>query len=152
MERWENELGALHNQKESHPIQVAEYAVANKIANVLHKHDHMICAYNTRYFKRTHMFGIEIPKSVEEALEIDRKTGTDFWLKAILKELKNVDCAFEFLKLGETIPVRFKWIPMHMIFVVKMDFTCKAHLVAGDHVTNPSTNITYSSVVSRNSV
>ena len=39
-----------------------------------------------------------------------------------------------------------------MIFDVKMDFTRKARYVAGGHMTNPPTTITYSSVVSRDSV
>ena len=36
----------------------------------------------------------------------------------------------------------------HMIFDVKMDFMCKVQLVASGHVTNPSTNLTYSIIVS----
>jgi hypothetical protein len=35
-----------------------------------------------------------------------------------------------------------------MIFDIRMDFTHKARLVAGGHVTDPPTSITYSSVVS----
>lgn len=39
-----------------------------------------------------------------------------------------------------------------MIFDVKMDFTCKARFVARGHMTNPPTSLTYSSVISRESV
>jgi hypothetical protein len=39
-----------------------------------------------------------------------------------------------------------------MIFDIKMDFTRKARFVAGGHVTDPPTSITYSSVVARDSV
>jgi len=39
-----------------------------------------------------------------------------------------------------------------MVFDVKMDFTRKARFVAGGHVTDPPTSITYSSVVARDSV
>jgi hypothetical protein len=39
-----------------------------------------------------------------------------------------------------------------MIFDVKMDFTRKARFVAGGHMTDPPTSMTYSSVVSRDSV
>jgi hypothetical protein len=35
-----------------------------------------------------------------------------------------------------------------MVFDIKMDFTHKARLVAGGHVTDPPASITYSSVVS----
>ena len=38
--------------------------------------------------------GIEVPKDVTQALAIDSKTGTDFWRKAIEKEMLNVTPAF----------------------------------------------------------
>jgi hypothetical protein len=41
---------------------------------------------------------------------------------------------------------------MPYIFDVKMDFTCKARFVAGGHTTEDPSSITYSSVVSRDSV
>jgi hypothetical protein len=31
-----------------------------------------------------------VPKNVMRALEIDKETGTDFWEKAIMKEMKHV--------------------------------------------------------------
>jgi len=49
----------------------------------------------SKYWRTTHKFGIEIPKSVEEAYEIDRVTGTSHWTRAIEKEMKNVRVAFE---------------------------------------------------------
>ena len=39
-----------------------------------------------------------------------------------------------------------------MIFDIKMDFTRKARLVAGGHMTDTPASLTYSSVVSRESV
>ena len=38
---------------------------------------------NKKYWSTTHNIGIEVPKTVEDALDINRKTGTDFWKKAI---------------------------------------------------------------------
>jgi hypothetical protein len=73
-------------------------------------------------------------------------------MPAIVKEMKNVNYAFEFLKPGERIPVSYKWIPLHMMFDVKMNFVHKARLVAGGHRTDPPTSLTYSSVISRDSV
>ena len=55
-------------------------------------------AKNKHHWRTTHNFGIEIPNTVEKALEIDGKTGTDYWEKAIRKEMKNVRIAFEELK------------------------------------------------------
>jgi hypothetical protein len=37
-----------------------------------------------------HKYGFELPKLVTTALAIDKATGTDFWPKAIAKEMKNV--------------------------------------------------------------
>jgi len=48
--------------------------------------------------------------------------------------------------------VGFQEIKCHMIFDVKMDLTRKARFVAGGHMTEPPASITYSSVVSRDSV
>jgi hypothetical protein len=74
----------LKDLKESNPVEVAEYAVANKLVHepafawwvphTLRKRDTIVSAVKTRYQKRTHKFGIRIPKTVREALEIDRDT------------------------------------------------------------------------------
>ena len=40
----------------------------------------------------------------------------------------------------------------HLILDVKMDFTRKARFVAGCHLTDPPESITYSSVVSRETI
>ena len=69
----------------------------------------MIFATNRHCFKRTHKFGIQVPKSVEKALEIDCATTTAFWMQAILKELKNVMFILDFLKEGE---IRTYWLQM----------------------------------------
>ena len=41
------------------------------------------------------MFGLEVPHSVKHAYEIDAETGTDFWRKAISKEILKVKVAYE---------------------------------------------------------
>ncbi len=152
----------LRNLKESHPVQVAEYAVANKLVaepafawwvkDVLRRRERIIKAVKNRYWKRTHKFGVEVPKTVEQALALDKETGTDLWRAAIDKEMKNVTIAFEFLDEESQVPVGYKWIPCHIVFDVKMDFTRKARYVAGGHMTEAPSSITYSSVVSRESV
>ncbi len=106
----------------------------------------------SRYSKRSHKFGIYVPKTVQEALKIDQETNTTYWRDAINKEMTNNKMAFKFLEEDENVPVGYKWIRCHMIFDVKMDFTRKARFVAGGHMTDPPSAITYSSVVSRDSV
>jgi hypothetical protein len=66
-----------------------------------------------------------LPKTVQEAYEINKETGTDYWHKAILKEMKNNAVAFKFLD-DDAIPVGYQWIPCHMIFDIKLDLTRKA--------------------------
>ena len=48
--------------------------------------------------------------------------------------------------------IGFQEIKCHVIFDVKMDFTRKARFVAGGHLTEASGSITYSSIVSRDSI
>jgi hypothetical protein len=60
--------------------------------------------------------------------------------------------AFKVLDRGRSAPIGSKWIPCHMVFEVKMDFTRKAQFVAGGHWTAPPVSLTYSSVVAQDSV
>jgi hypothetical protein len=107
----------------------------------------------TRYLKRTHKFGIEVPKAVKEALDLDRKNGNILWVDAIAKEMKEVHIAFNILPDGHSVPIGYQKISCHMIFDVKMeDFRQKARLVTGGHRTKAPATITYASVVSRETV
>jgi hypothetical protein len=156
---WES----LKDLKESNPVQVAEYAVTNKLVHepafvwwvpyTLKKRDRIIAKVNTRYLKKTHKFGIKLPKNVKEALAEDKVNGNTHWSKAIAKEMEDVKVAFKILKDDENVPVDYQMINCHMIFDVKMeDFRRKARLVAGGHMTDPPAAATYASVVSRESV
>ena len=98
-----------------------------------------------------------MPKTVAEALAIDDQTGTDFWRKALGKEMNKVKVAWttadgvspEQARTGkEPSMIGYQEIRCHVIFDVKMDFTCKARFVAGGHTTDTPGSITYSSVVS----
>jgi len=89
-------------------------------------------------------FGITVPGSVEEALNLDRRNGNDLWQKAIDKELKNVVITFKLFQYNEILLVGSKQIPHHIIFDVKFDLTRKARLVAGGHRNNVPSHATYS--------
>jgi hypothetical protein len=152
----------LKDLKESNPVQVSEYAVANQISDepgfawwvkdVLRRRDRIISKVKSRYWLRTHKFGIELPKSTDEALQIDKDTGTDFWKKALEKEMKGTKPAFKILDDDEAVPVAHEEIRCHMVFDIKMDFQRKARIVAGGHMLDTPASMTYSSVVSRESV
>jgi hypothetical protein len=114
-----------------------------------------------KYWRTEYKFGIQIPKTIEEALEIDRRTGTEHWGKAIRKEMQKVSIAFKpkegvlpnDVRTGKVSDMRgYQEIKCHIIFDVKMDFTRKARFVAGGHMTQVDNSSTYSSVVSRDSV
>lgn len=152
---------ALKDLKESNPVEVAEYALANKILEepafawwaqyVLRKRERIIRKVKSRYWDRTHKYGILLPKTVKEALRIDRETGTTFWQDAIAKEMRNIDCAFMFPEDGQA-RIGYQKITCHMIFDVKMTLERKARYVAGGHQTEPTKDITFASVVSRDSI
>ena len=156
---------ALKDMKESYPIQVAEYAIASRISmepafawwvpHVLKKRNQIISKVKSKYWLRTHKFGIRIPKTIEEACRLDREIGDNLWWEGICKEMKNVRPAFEvFEGKQHDIPPGFQQICCHMIFDVKIgeNFRWKARFVAGGHTTETPASLTYSSIVSRNTV
>ncbi len=107
----------------------------------------------TRYLKRTHKFGIEVPKTVKEAFDLDCKNGNTFWADEIAKEMKGVCIAFNILPDRHDATIGYQKIQCHMIFDVKMkDFQQKARLVAGGHKIKAPATITYASVVSGQTV
>eukprot|EP00978_Attheya_sp_CCMP212_P034405 scaffold143909_cov63-Attheya_sp.AAC.1 len=93
-----------------------------------------------------------MPHSVDEALRLDRENDNDLWTKAIEKEMKNVRVAFEFHPKGE-IPVGHKPVGVHWVFDIKLGtLQRKARLVGNGNETEVPKEITFSSVVSRESV
>ena len=167
--QWKDESTSwekLSDLKECYPVQTAEYAVNQGIDHepafnywvpqTLKKRNRIISLVKkrqTRYLKKTMKFGIEVPKDVTEAYKLDEKNGNTFWADAIAKEMKDVRVAFDILPDGEQVPKGYQHIRCHMIFDVKMeDFRRKARLVAGGHTTEVPKVMTYSSVVSRDTV
>jgi hypothetical protein len=132
----------LTDLKESHPVQTAKYAKTAGIDHepafswwtndVLRRREQIISLVRKRetlYIKQTHKYGIEVPKTVKQAYELDRINGNTLRADAIAKKMKNVQVAFRILPKGETVPGGYKKIPCHMIFDIKMtDFGRKARL------------------------
>jgi hypothetical protein len=118
----------LTNLKESNPVEVAEYALSVGIDDepafkwwvpfTLNKRDRIILAVNSRYHKRTHKFGFEIPKTVQDAFQLDDQNNDDLWAKAIKKEMGKVRIAFDIKPHGEKAPVGYTQIGCHIIFDV----------------------------------
>ncbi|CAJ1941748.1 unnamed protein product [Cylindrotheca closterium] len=132
----------LSDLKESFPSEVAEYSVATGIDHLpafkwwvpytLKKRNAIIAKVKSRYHKRTHKFGIRIPKTVQEARELDRINGNDLWEQALGKEMSNVRVAFKMLNEEDKAPVGHTKIKCHIVFDVKMEtLRPKCRLVAG---------------------
>jgi hypothetical protein len=153
----------LADLKESNPVEVDEYAATKNlhdepafawwVAHVLKKRNRIIAAVTKRYHKRTHKFGIQVPKTWNEAVKLDEGNGNTLWQDSIRKDMNNVCIAFKVLNGEEAIPPTYQEIRCHMIFDVKMeDSHRKARFVAGGHTTDAPHMMTYASVVSRESV
>jgi hypothetical protein len=114
----------------------------------------VITAVNKCYHKRTHKFGIEIPKTYKDCVRIDNENGNPYWQDAIRKEMAKVRIAFKTLGDDQQVPPTFQQMRCHMVYDVKVEnFQRKACLVAGGHMNKvTSATMTYASVVSRESV
>lgn len=91
----------LRNLKSSNPIEVAEYAITNKLDQepafawwvpfTIKRRNRIISTLTTAlYPKKAQNYGLEIPTTIQRALQIDKETRTDFWQKAINKEMLHV--------------------------------------------------------------
>jgi hypothetical protein len=154
----------LKDMKESHPLETAEFAKARGIDDevafaywvpyTLRKRDTIILAMKSRCKQKkvSHKYGIEVPISIEHAIQLDERNGDNYWRDALSKEMKNVGIAFQVLDEGQHQPVGWSKVTGHIIFDVKMDFTRKARWVLDGHKTPNPIGSTYAGVVSRESV
>ena len=157
--------------KESSPIEVTYYSVVNRIVeepafkwwvpHTIRKRNQIISKFKSRYWQTTHNFGIRLPKTTKEEMQIDNIAGIDLWCMAINKEMTKVKIAWkvddghtpsEARAVKATAFVGFQKIVCHLIFDMKMYFNRKAWFLSGGHTTESTSSITYSIVVSRESV
>ena len=98
-------------------MQTAEFAVVQGIdhepafnwwvKHVLNKRDRIIASIRkqqTRYLKRSQKFGIEHPKTVEEALILDAKNGNTLWADAMSKKLRMSEWHSKYYQMGIQYP------------------------------------------------
>jgi hypothetical protein len=122
---------AIKDMKNSYPVQVVDYAIANRINDepafawwvptVFKKRERILAKVKAKYWQRTHKFGIRIPKTVQQAQEIDKENGDTLWWDAILMEMRNVRPAFEKWEKKESdLPVGYQKIRCHFVFDIKM--------------------------------
>jgi hypothetical protein len=152
----------LKDMKESNPVDVAEFAMARNLIDepafiwwvpyTLRKKDNIIAAIKSRVKVNTHKYGIEVPRNMIHAKELDAKNNNTLWIDAWKKEMSNVSIAFEFLPNGEAAPNGYSRSSGHLIWDLKMDFTRKARWVKDGHKTPDPNHSNYAGVVARDSV
>ena len=143
-------------------METAEFAKSRGIDNestfawwvphTLRKRNAIISAMKTRLQKTTHKYSIEIPTSVDHAMEVDRKNGNTMWRDALALEMFNVGVAFEILEEGQCAPTGWKKASGHLIWDIKMDFTRKARWVLDRHEMPDPIRSTFAGMVSCKSV
>lgn len=93
----------LKDLKDTGLVELVEYAVANNILEepaivwwvsfCLNKLNRIIHKVKSKYWQKTHKDDIKLPKMAEEALQLDRINGNDYWELAIKNEMVNARVA-----------------------------------------------------------
>ena len=93
----------MSDSKEPHPVLTSEFAISQGIEHepafhcwvkhVLKKRDKIVAIirkWQIQYLKKSCKFGVELPKSMEQALALDVKKGKTIWADAISEEIEHV--------------------------------------------------------------
>jgi hypothetical protein len=94
----------MKDLKESYPVELASYATGQKIDDqpafawwvpyvLTTSGIRILQKVKSKYWSRTHKYGIRMPKNIKEAIEIDREQGNTLWMDAIkLEDAKRANC------------------------------------------------------------
>ena len=155
---------ALKDLKQSYPVHIAEYAIRNEIENepafawwvpyTIRKEKRILSKIKTKYWQRTHKYGIRLPRTIREAELIDIENKNHMWKDAIRDEMKEIILALEEYNGDPKYLIGYQEITCHMIFDIKLtkNFRRIARFVADGHKTETPASVTYSTVVTRDSV
>ena len=149
--------------KECNPVEVAEYAKARDIDSepafvwwvpyTLRKRDVIISAITARVRRTTHKYGVEVPRNLQHAYDIDKRNKNTVWSDALKKEMTNVGVAFEIRPHDKPVPPGWTKVTGHLVFDVRMTLERKVRWVLDGHRTPDITEYsTFAGVVSRESV
>jgi Reverse transcriptase (RNA-dependent DNA polymerase) len=146
------------------PVTCAEYAMKHNLLDTSgwkrfrryakneKKLNRMINQAKLRSYRREPFwkFGVLVPRTHAQAVELDRLNGNTKWQDAEETEMRQLIEYQTFVDKGKggEAPTGYKKIRCHMIYDVKHDGRHKARLVAGGHLTDPNTESVYSGVVS----
>ena len=96
------------------------------------------------------MYGFQVPRNHQQALELDLANGNTRWQDSEKVELRQIDDyeTFDDKGRGYRPGPDYKKIRVHFVYAVKHDGRHKARLVSGGHLTDTPVDSVYSSVVS----
>ena len=85
-----------------------------------------------------YQFGVRVPRTPKEALELDAAEGNTYWADAMKKEKTLIVDEYNSFREKETDEdlSDYQYIPLLWAFAVKYDGRRRARLVAGGHVTD----------------
>ena len=119
----------LKDMKDGYPLETAHYATSKSIDDepafewwvpyAIKKEKRMLSKLKSKYWERTHKYGIQIPKSVEEAYAIDVSNGDRLWSNAIRDEMGKIKGAVRVHDGKPEELVGFRQITGHIIFDIK---------------------------------
>ena len=123
-----------------------------RVPFTLRKRDVIISKVKARIRKTTHKCGIELPRDMEHARELDVKNGNRFCQDTVNKEMSNAGVAFEILEKDEKMPKGWSKVTGHGIWDMKINFTRKFRWALDGHKCVDPFGSTHAGVVSRDSV
>ena len=155
--KWKDEIDPtwepMKIMKEDDPITLAKYAEDKDLLNksmwkwakryiLLQKTSqariHQIYMMKKSKSVPKYKFGERVPRTIEEAYQIDKENGNSGWADAIAKEitcLKDKYNCFKILPNGTRVPKGYQIIKLLWTFDIKVDGRKRARLVAGGHTT-----------------
>ena len=146
--------------KESYPVKLAEYTIENGHSDepvfawwvkfVMQKRDIILSKVKSKYWARTHKYGIRVPKDVRKSKEMDTENENTLWCDSIMLDMKNTRPVFGVYKVDKKELLGYQEIKCHFVFNIKLGeiFLLKDCLVGGGHITETPAALTYASVVS----
>jgi hypothetical protein len=113
------------------PVELAQYAIERGIQEepafawwlphtMLKKQKQILKKIKSKYWARTHKYGIRIPKSIKEAIEVDTENGNSLWMDAKHLEMKNLRMAFKEYDGDPNSFVGYIQITGHLVFNVML--------------------------------
>ena len=144
--------------KNSKPVEIADFEVARVVdcdpafswwvPYTIRCRDRIRSGVNSRVKRVTHKYGVELPRTVQEAYALDEKNGNNFWRDALNREMDNLKVDFDILPEGRSPPPGYFRSSGHIIFDICMTLQRKARWVKDGHNTPEPSWSTYAGVVS----